>query len=60
VGPATLREALVAADRGDVELLTSIASYERAMIDHGFHAVRGSLREMTRFHAERWLDRTLT
>jgi 2-polyprenyl-6-methoxyphenol hydroxylase-like FAD-dependent oxidoreductase len=33
---ATLREALVAVDRGDVELLTSIASYGRAVIDHGF------------------------
>ena len=57
---AALREALAAARRGDVELLKSLAGYERAMIDHGFEAVRGSLRDMARFHSERWLDRTLT
>jgi 2-polyprenyl-6-methoxyphenol hydroxylase-like FAD-dependent oxidoreductase len=57
---AALREALAAAGRGEVELLQSLAGYERAMIDHGFEAVRGSLRDMARFHSERWLDRTLT
>ena len=57
---AQLREALVATDRGDVELLKSLAGFERKMIDHGFEAVRGSLRDMARFHSERWLDRILT
>jgi 2-polyprenyl-6-methoxyphenol hydroxylase-like FAD-dependent oxidoreductase len=57
---AALRQALAAAGRGEVELLKSLADYERAMIDHGFQAVRGSLRDMARFHSERWLDRTLT
>ena len=57
---AALREALAAASRGEVDLLKSLAGYERAMIDHGFEAVRGSLRDMARFHSERWLDRTLT
>jgi len=32
---------------------------ERAMINHGFDAVRTSLRDMARFHAESWIDRTL-
>jgi 2-polyprenyl-6-methoxyphenol hydroxylase-like FAD-dependent oxidoreductase len=36
---AILHTALVAVDRGEENLLTALTAYERAMIDHGFHAV---------------------
>jgi hypothetical protein len=38
----------------------ALAAYERAMIDHGFDAVRATLRNTARFHAEGWIERTLT
>jgi 2-polyprenyl-6-methoxyphenol hydroxylase-like FAD-dependent oxidoreductase len=57
---ATLRKALAAVDRGEEKLLPALAAYERVMIDHGFNAVRGTLRNTARFHAEGWIERTLT
>ena len=41
-----LRDALVAAQRNEVPLLDAIASYETAMRDYGFQAVRNSLQAM--------------
>jgi len=57
---AVLHKALVAVDNGEKHLLRALAAYERAMIDHGFRAVRTSLGDMARFHAENWIERTLT
>jgi 2-polyprenyl-6-methoxyphenol hydroxylase-like FAD-dependent oxidoreductase len=57
---AALCGVLVAADRGEEDLLTALGNYERAMIDHGFQAVRASLKDMARFHAEGRLERTST
>ncbi len=57
---AVLRKALVAVDRGEEKLLPALAAYERAMIDHGFDAVRTTLKNTARFHAEGWIERTLT
>jgi 2-polyprenyl-6-methoxyphenol hydroxylase-like FAD-dependent oxidoreductase len=54
---AQLRSALVAVERGERDRLDALAGYERAMIEHGFAAVRASLRATSQFHAERWLDR---
>ena len=41
-----LRDALVAADRGERPLIDAIHDYEAGMIDYGFKAVRNSLRAM--------------
>jgi 2-polyprenyl-6-methoxyphenol hydroxylase-like FAD-dependent oxidoreductase len=57
---AALHKALVGVDNGEKDLLKALAAYERAMIDHGFRAVRTSLRDMARFHAENRIERTLT
>jgi 2-polyprenyl-6-methoxyphenol hydroxylase-like FAD-dependent oxidoreductase len=57
---AVLRKALTAVDRGEEKLLPALAAYERAMIDHGFAAVRATHKNTTRFHAEGWLERALT
>jgi 2-polyprenyl-6-methoxyphenol hydroxylase-like FAD-dependent oxidoreductase len=57
---AALRSALVAVDRGERELVAALAGYERDMIDYGFSAVRASLADMERFHAEGSLSRALT
>jgi 2-polyprenyl-6-methoxyphenol hydroxylase-like FAD-dependent oxidoreductase len=57
---AALRQALVAADRGETGLPQALGDHERSMIDHGFRAVRTSLKDMARFHAEGWLERTMT
>ncbi|MEA2868255.1 MAG: hypothetical protein QOE39_2970 [Bradyrhizobium sp.] len=57
---AALRRALVAADRGQQKLIPALAGYERDMIEYGFSAVRTSLADMERFHAERGLSRALT
>ena len=57
---AKLREALIAVDQGERDLLEALADYEKAMIDHGFRAVRTSLRDMTRFHAEGLIARSMT
>ena len=54
---AQLRAALVAVEHGERGLPDALAGYERAMIAHGFAAVRASLRATAQFHAERWLER---
>jgi len=41
-------------------LREALADYERAMIDRGFRAVRTSLRDMARFHAESFVARSMT
>jgi len=57
---ANLRRALVRVDRGEDELIPALAAYERDMIEYGFRAVRTSLKEMERLHAEGILARTFT
>ena len=57
---AALRQALVAVSRGEQELLPALAAYERDMIDYGFAAVRSSLANMKRLHAESALSRVAT
>jgi len=57
---AALRKAFSAVDRGEDELLVALAAYERAMINHGFDAVRATLKNTSRFHAEGWIERSLT
>ena len=57
---ATLRRTLVRVDRGDDELIPALAAYERDMIEYGFRAVRTSLKEMERLHADGTLARTFT
>jgi 2-polyprenyl-6-methoxyphenol hydroxylase-like FAD-dependent oxidoreductase len=57
---AALRNALVIVDRGERDLVPALADYERDMIDYGFAAVRASLADMERFHADRPLSRALT
>jgi len=57
---ATLRRALVRVDRGEDELIPALAAYERDMIEYGFWAVRASLKEMERLHADGILARTFT
>ena len=57
---AALRRALVAADRGEENLIHALASYEREMVDYGFRAVRASLKDMKRFHSQSGLARTFT
>ena len=57
---ARLRAALVEAARGEAPLLDALGRYEQAMIEHGFRAVRRSLNDMRRFHAEGWIERALT
>jgi 2-polyprenyl-6-methoxyphenol hydroxylase-like FAD-dependent oxidoreductase len=59
-GAAALRRALVAVSKGEQELIPSLAAYERDMIDHGFAAVRASLTNMRRLHAESALSRFAT
>jgi 2-polyprenyl-6-methoxyphenol hydroxylase-like FAD-dependent oxidoreductase len=54
---AALRQALVKVDRGEAELISALAAYERDMIDYGFAAVRSSLRDMERFHTDQPLRR---
>jgi 2-polyprenyl-6-methoxyphenol hydroxylase-like FAD-dependent oxidoreductase len=41
-----LRDALLAAERGERPLIEAIAAYEAGMLDYGFKAVRSSLRAM--------------
>jgi 2-polyprenyl-6-methoxyphenol hydroxylase-like FAD-dependent oxidoreductase len=57
---AALRRALAAVNAGEKELLPALAAYERDMIDYGFAAVRTSLADMERFHAEGTLSRMMT
>jgi 2-polyprenyl-6-methoxyphenol hydroxylase-like FAD-dependent oxidoreductase len=57
---AALREALVAVSCGKQALLPALAAYERDMLDHGFAAVRASLANMQRMHAQSPLSRFAT
>jgi 2-polyprenyl-6-methoxyphenol hydroxylase-like FAD-dependent oxidoreductase len=57
---AALRQALRAVDRGESDLIPALATYERKMVDYGFEAVRDSLRNMERFHAQGSLQRAFT
>src|SRR5262245_4907233 len=57
---AALRRALATVAAGEAELLPALAAYERDMIDYGFAAVRTSLADMERFHAEGTLARMMT
>ena len=57
---AALRQALVAVSRGEQELVPALAAYERDMIHYGFEAVRTSLANMKRLHAESTLSRFAT
>jgi 2-polyprenyl-6-methoxyphenol hydroxylase-like FAD-dependent oxidoreductase len=57
---AALRQALTAVSRGEQELIPALAAYERDMIDYGFEAVRSSLANMRRLHAESTLSRFAT
>jgi len=55
-----LRRALRAVDRGEQDLICAVGNYEREVVDYGFRAVRTSLQNMKRFHAEGTLTRTFT
>src|SRR5262249_44804862 len=55
-----LRRALVAASRGEADLIKALAAYEQDMIGYGFTAVQASLRNMERFHARGVLARSAT
>ncbi|WP_426443404.1 FAD-dependent oxidoreductase [Bradyrhizobium genosp. P] len=56
-GAAVLRKALSSCVRGEQELIPALAGYEREMIAYGFDAVRTSLADMERFHAQGDLSR---
>ena len=47
-------------DRAENDLIPALAAYEREMVDYGFRAVRESLRNMKRFHAQGILMRAFT
>lgn len=57
---AALRQALGAVVRGEQDLIESLATYERDMLEYGFRAVRASLKEMERLHSTNVLGRTFT
>jgi len=57
---AALRRALVATARGEADLIPALATYEKEMVDYGFRAVRSSLKDMQRFHAQSGLARMFT
>jgi 2-polyprenyl-6-methoxyphenol hydroxylase-like FAD-dependent oxidoreductase len=52
-----LCDALVKVDRQQENLISSLAAYEREMIDTGFAAVNSSLAEMRRLHSRSSLSR---
>jgi 2-polyprenyl-6-methoxyphenol hydroxylase-like FAD-dependent oxidoreductase len=54
---ALLRDALSDVDEGRRQLLPALSTYEREMIDYGFAAVRASLTQMDRLHAESPISR---
>jgi 2-polyprenyl-6-methoxyphenol hydroxylase-like FAD-dependent oxidoreductase len=56
---AALRDALATVERGEQELLPTLAAYEREMIDYGA-AVRASLEEMNRLHTTSAIRRFAT
>jgi 2-polyprenyl-6-methoxyphenol hydroxylase-like FAD-dependent oxidoreductase len=55
-----LRDALVAADRGERALLDAIRDYEAGMLDYGFKAVRNSLRAMEQTTTDNEVARSLS
>jgi 2-polyprenyl-6-methoxyphenol hydroxylase-like FAD-dependent oxidoreductase len=57
---ALLRDALRDVDNGRQPLLPALSGYEREMIRHGFTAVRASLTQMHRLHAESPISRLAT
>jgi 2-polyprenyl-6-methoxyphenol hydroxylase-like FAD-dependent oxidoreductase len=57
---AALRQALRDVDCGKSDLIPALADYEREMVNYGFRAVRESLRNMERFHAQGSLQRAVT
>jgi 2-polyprenyl-6-methoxyphenol hydroxylase-like FAD-dependent oxidoreductase len=57
---AALRKALTAVSEGRMDLIASLAAYERDMIDYGFAAVRASLADMERLHSRSPLQRIMT
>jgi 2-polyprenyl-6-methoxyphenol hydroxylase-like FAD-dependent oxidoreductase len=57
---AALRQALVAVTKGEQELIPALTAYEQDMIEYGFAAVRASLANMRRLHAESALARFAT
>jgi 2-polyprenyl-6-methoxyphenol hydroxylase-like FAD-dependent oxidoreductase len=50
----------VSVNRGEQALIPALERYERNMIDYGFRAVLGSLKDMERFHARSTLARGVT
>ena len=57
---ALLRDALRDVDNGQQQLLPALSGYEREMIRYGFMAVRASLAQMHRLHAESPISRLAT
>jgi 2-polyprenyl-6-methoxyphenol hydroxylase-like FAD-dependent oxidoreductase len=55
-----LRDALVAADRGERPLIDAIRAYEAGMIDYGFKAVRASLRAMEQTTSDNVMGRIVS
>ena len=46
--------------RGERDLISALADYEREMVDYEFRAVRTSLKEMERLHSENIIARAFT
>jgi hypothetical protein len=57
---AMLRDALRDVDNGRQRLLPALSGYEREMIRYGFAAVRPSLAQMHRLHADSPISRLAT
>ena len=57
---ALLRDALAGVGRGERNVVTALAAYEREMIGYGFAAVRASLANMKRLHARSPVTRLAT
>jgi 2-polyprenyl-6-methoxyphenol hydroxylase-like FAD-dependent oxidoreductase len=55
-----LNRALAAVADGRADLIPALADYERKMIDYGFAAVEGSLKQMKRLHTESPIGRLWT
>ena len=55
-----LRDALAGVGRGERDIVTALANYEREMIEYGFGAVRASLANMKRLHAKSPVSRLAT
>jgi 2-polyprenyl-6-methoxyphenol hydroxylase-like FAD-dependent oxidoreductase len=55
-----LRDALLAADRGECPAIEAIHAYEAAMLDYGFKAVRNSLRAMEQTTSDNTIGRVVS